>query len=181
MSRAFPQTAGWRARCPLASAPTQQPVEAQGVFTCSNRARPRRGSPRHSVCIIMLITTKPVTMRQPQFRKRLEEEHIAKQILTKQIVSLLLGDWPPLFASLREKTVRACVCVDFSRFCRDTKRRTCKLSLSIYGVTSVLANDLVIANSPGGRAHCRFENREAMCECLFAKPGSRPRRETPRQ
>lgn len=27
-------------------------------------------------------------MRQPRFRKRLEKEHIAEQILTKQIISL---------------------------------------------------------------------------------------------
>ena len=48
-------------------------------------------------------------MRQPRFRKRLEKGRVAKQILTEQIVGLLHGDWPPLFASLREKTVRACM------------------------------------------------------------------------
>lgn len=36
-------------------------------------------------------------MRQPRFRKRLEKEHIAEQILTKQIISLPLRGWPPLF------------------------------------------------------------------------------------
>lgn len=49
-------------------------------------------SPCHCVCIIMLITTcTAVTMRQPRFRKRLEKEHIAEQILTEQIISFLLA------------------------------------------------------------------------------------------
>jgi len=30
-------------------------------------------------------------MRQPRFRKRLEKEHIAEQILTEQIISFLLA------------------------------------------------------------------------------------------
>jgi len=33
-------------------------------------------------------------MRQPRFRKRLEKEHVAEQILTEQIISFLLASVP---------------------------------------------------------------------------------------
>ncbi|KAL2716253.1 hypothetical protein V1478_013929, partial [Vespula squamosa] len=45
-----------------------------------------RRPPCHCVCIIMLIATEVVTIRQPRFSRRLEKEHIAEQILTEQIV-----------------------------------------------------------------------------------------------
>ncbi|KAL2739845.1 hypothetical protein V1477_011234 [Vespula maculifrons] len=44
-----------------------------------------RRPPCHCVCIIMLIATEVVTIRQPRFSRRLEKEHIAEQILTEQI------------------------------------------------------------------------------------------------
>lgn len=96
-------------------------------------------------------------MRQPRFRKRLEKEHIAEQILTKQIISLPLRGWPPLFhfwtgeKRERERGLFSFffACIRILPMCQDEPifrglAATCKLSLLICGVTSVLANGLVI-------------------------------------
>lgn len=111
-------------------------------------------------------------MRQPRFRKRLEKEHIAEQILTKQIISRLLGrgcairpgeEAPRRFytrVATRRSHTLLCVHGTIHRSLATPSRyrgtATCKLSPPICGITSVLANDLVIANSRGTSRDPRY-------------------------
>lgn len=61
-------------------------------------------------------------MRQPRFRKRLEKEHIAEQILTEQIISFLLASSfmsdGVCSRSLEAYTRRAEQYIDFERLAK---------------------------------------------------------------